>query len=436
MLQKFEKTLRHELGITPDKVVLCAVSGGMDSMCLLHLMQQLTQPIAVAHVNYHLRENDSNLDEQLVRDYCRSHQIAYFITHLKIDNKSHLQEKARNLRYNWFQELLKTTKAELIATAHHLDDQLETMMINLIRGTGIAGLTGIPSRRDQIIRPMLRFSRLEIDQYVTKLKIPHRQDLSNDTDDYLRNRIRHHITPLLVKENLSFYDSLENTIQDLKASREVFDLAITRWKEEYLNKKDKYWTIDLSIIPKAQYSIILFHLLKYFGINRTQVLNILNENTASGKLFSTKDYELLKDRNSLIIRPREKALTINYSIPKIQGSYSINESLEIELEEFQKASYTNDPDIECFDLDKVEFPLTLRTWKAGDRFTPLGLHGKHQKVQDFLSNNKVNLFDKDNVLVLEDVSRIIWLIGHRLSEEVKLSDTTKRFMQIKIINKV
>ncbi len=434
MLDKFVHILRSSLKKTPEETILCAVSGGMDSMCLLELMRTCKQNIAVAHVNYGLRNSESDKDELLVKTYCTQHSIPFHRKKMQLDTKTAVQEQARNLRYSWFEQLSSLYNYSSIATAHHLDDQIETMMINLIRGTGLKGLTGIPEQRDNIIRPLLSFSRTEIQNYVLDNNIPFRHDRSNDSDIYLRNRIRHHLTDFFYQENPNFSSTFSNTIRRLKAASQYIEDRKTIWKSRYfLSDHKAQITIDLDAIPPLHRELICFSLLEDFGFNQVQVNNILQAHT--GRMTQTENYSLLKDRKLLILRKRiSKGDDIDLiKITKDDKYIFIDECNTLLIQHSTSANISDNPLYECLDAHKITFPLVLRSWKEGDRFQPLGMGGKHQKLQDFLTHIKLHRFQKEKIRILEDTKGIIWVIGHRISERVKIQENTTNFIHLQYI---
>ena len=431
MLQKFQNHINANFGFLKDKKLLLAFSGGMDSMVLVHLFQKLNLNFALAHCNFQLRGAESDGDENFVKDYAKHNNITFFITKFDTsnyskENKLSTQVAARNLRYNWFNEILEQEKFDYIVTAHHADDVAETFMINLSRGTGLDGLTGIPSQNGNIIRPMLPFSRKEIENYVLENKLKWREDSSNASDKYLRNKIRHHIIPVFKEINESFLQSFQNTLEHLNQEQSLINDAVQMVYEKVVSEENQQLKINISaLLHYKNHKAYLYQWLNKYGFSAwNDVYNLIE--SQSGKQILSEKYILLKDRDFLILSKKEKT---NFDEIIIN---SITEKPKFPL----KLSLCNQSDISnqmknviFVDENKIQFPLTIRKWKEGDYFYPTGMKGK-KKVSKFFKDEKFTLFQKQDTWILESNNQIVWIIGHRADERFKTENTTQTIIQI------
>lgn len=431
MLQKFQNHINANFGFLKDKKLLLAISGGMDSMVLVHLFQKLNLNFALAHCNFQLRGAESDGDENFVAAYAKLNNIACFITKFDTsnyskENKLSTQVAARNLRYNWFNEILEQEKFDYIVTAHHADDVAETFMINLSRGTGLDGLTGIPSQNGNIIRPMLPFSRKEIENYVLENKLKWREDSSNASDKYLRNKIRHHIIPVFKEINESFLQSFQNTLEHLNQEQSLINDAVQMVYEKVVSEENQQLKINISaLLHYKNHKAYLYQWLNKYGFSAwNDVYNLIE--AQSGKQILSEKYILLKDRDFLILSKKEKT---NFEEIVI---HSITEKPNFPL----KLTLCNQSDISnqlknviFVDENKIQFPLTIRKWKEGDYFYPTGMQGK-KKVSKFFKDEKFTLFQKQDTWILESNNQIVWIIGYRADERFKTENTTQTIIQI------
>ena len=431
MLNKFQNHINANFSFLQDKKLIVATSGGMDSMVLVHLFQKFNLNFALAHCNFQLRGAESDGDENFVKDYAKHNNITFFVT--KFDTKNYSEENklstqvaARNLRYNWFNELLVSEKFDFVATAHHLDDQVETFLINFSRGTGLDGLTGIPSQNGNIIRPMLPFSRKEIENYVSENKLQWREDSSNTSDKYLRNKIRHHIIPVFKEINESFLQSFQNTLDHLNQEQSLVNDAVQMVYDIVVSEDNEQLKINISaLLQYENYRAYLYKWLNKYGfLAWNDVYNLIE--AQSGKQIFSEKYILLKDRDFLILSKKE---TTNFEEIII---HSITEKPNFPL----KLTLCNQSDIFnqmknviFVDENKIQFPLTIRKWKEGDYFYPSGMQGK-KKVSKYFKDEKFTLFQKQDTWILESNNKIVWIIGHRADERFKVENTTQTIIQI------
>lgn len=400
--QIFEDQLSEILPQYQSKKILVAVSGGVDSMVLFHLLKSRVAHLEVAHINYHLRGQDSNDDEVLVRNYCEQNQTPFHIYNVtEKDQKPQgsIQLWARELRYRFFKTVMAEQQLDYLATAHHLNDQLETFIINLSRGSGIKGLAGIPEHRKQIIRPLLHFSKAEIYTYADTHQIPFREDGSNTKNDYLRNFIRNTISPKLLETNPNFLEHFGNSLNYLREASDFIDEEITQKLQQITIKKtSEAWVISKDKLAQlsefAQYEI-----LKRLGFKaKAEHYKIFEAET--GSVFYGNDYQLLINREELILTPISNELTHEDEV-LIDVPYS----KEIDLKDYISVDF--DKSFEWyFDETQLQFPLKLRKQKGGDQFQPIGMKGK-KKVAKFFKDEKLSILAKSKMWLLCDASDTI-----------------------------
>ena len=435
MIKKFADHLGHNFHFLNGKKLLLATSGGLDSMAMAHLFHKLNYKIAIAHCNFQLRGMESFEDQKFVQDYADANTIPLFTTQFDTkafaeDYKLSTQVAARELRYNWFYELLEKENYDYILTAHHADDNLETFLINLSRGTGLEGLTGIPEQNGNVIRPLLQFSRQEIENYAKESNIKWREDSSNTSDKYLRNKIRHHLVPMLKELNSNFITSFQKTQSFLQQAQDmVEDASIMVYQQVAKQEGDDIY-FDLKQLKKLpNYNSYLYQWLNEFGFAAWDDIYYL-VNGQSGKQVFSSEFKLLKDRNSLILTP------INF-VNKNQ-EYLIEENqqevkipIKLSLSKVTDISLVSNTTI-FVDADKLKFPLVLRHWNEGAIFQPYGMEGKSKKVSKFFKDEKLSLIDKENTWLLYSNNEIVWIVGIRQDERFKKEITTKNILKIQL----
>lgn len=432
MLDKLKKHLSQNFPFLENAKLLLATSGGIDSMVMVYLLHELNYSIALAHCNFQLRGLESFGDQNFVQEYAQLKEIPLFLTQFDTeafakDYKLSTQIAARELRYNWFYELLETESYDYIITAHHADDVVETFIINLSRGTGLDGLVGIPEQNDKIIRPLLPFSREEIQEYAAQNHIQWREDSSNASDKYLRNKIRHHIVPLLKELNPHFLESFEKTCSYLKQSQELVEDAAVMVYQQVAQEEGETIRIDLKqLLRLPNYKSYLYQWLKEFGFTAWEDIYDLVESQSGKQVFSS-DYRLLKDRIQLILSPIQEGDETVYLIEK--DTQEIENPLMLvfsRVNEISKASHTTI----FVDEDKLTFPLVLKRWEEGDSFQPFGMNGKTKKLSKLFKDEKFSLIEKENVWVLWSANQIVWVVGIRQDERFKIDDSTKKILKI------
>lgn len=435
MLQKFQNHLLNNFQFLKGKKLLLATSGGIDSMVMLHLFQQLDFEIAIAHCNFQLRGVESFEDQKFIQDYADANAVPVYITQFDTkafaeDYKLSTQVAARELRYNWFYELLETEKYDYILTAHHADDNLETFLINLSRGTGLDGLTGIPEQNENVVRPLLAFSQQEIEDYAKLNHIKWQEDSSNASDKYVRNKIRHHLVPMLKELNPNFLSSFHKTQNYLQEAQNMVDDAAIMVYQQVAVQEGENISFDLKKLKKLpNYKSYLYQWLNEFGFTAWDDIYDLVV-SQSGKFVFSADYRLLKDRESLILSP------LDFSTEKQEYFIDANQTvvnvpLNISFSPVADMAIVSNKTI-FVDSDKLQYPLVLRHWEEGDQFQPFGMDGKSKKISKFFKDEKLSLLEKENTWLLCSNDIIVWVVGLRQDERFKIENTTKNILKIQL----
>jgi tRNA(Ile)-lysidine synthase len=432
MLLKFQNHLNTKLSFLKGKKLLLATSGGIDSMVLVDLCSQSKLDFAIAHCNFQLRGEESDEDENFVRIQMGKLQVPIFIE--RFDTKAFAEQQklsiqvvARNLRYEWFYSLLAHHNFDYILTAHHLDDSLETFLINFTRGSGIEGLTGIPEQNDKIVRPLLVFSRKEIEAYAVDNQISWREDSSNASDKYLRNKLRHEVIPVLKELNPSLLASFENTVLHLKQTQSLADDAVNHLYQTVVNEEEHHTVIDLKkLLQHANYKAYLYQWLQPFGFSDwTAVYDLLE--AQSGKQVLSESHILLKNRGVLLLFPKQTKISEEvYWIAKEQTDVKV----PLKMNFCNVSDISNQTSNVIFvDEALLQFPLTLRRWLEGDVFQPSGMTGK-KKLSKFFKDEKYSLWDKANAWLLCSADTIVWIVGKRPDERFKVTANTTKILKI------
>lgn len=439
MTEQFLHHIRkHGLCTQHDKVLL-AVSGGIDSMVMLHLFHACSfRNVAVAHCNFQLRGEDSEQDETLVKQKASEYGFAFH--QIRFDTLAYagqqglsIQMAARQLRYQWFHELQDRHQYACIATAHHLNDSLETILLNLVKGTGLDGLTGIPVKHNRVIRPLLFATRASIEAYATSQSLVWREDVSNNTDKYQRNLIRRQVIPLLRQVNPNIEEGFANTLERLQGSRELVQSALIQFEQQAVYREGDVMKVDKhKLLQSSSAAVLLWELIKSKGFNFDQCREIVQLPHQAGKTFYSSGHRLTVDRDVFMIAAGEADNNISVCIDSGQERVCAGH-LQLLLRVINRAGYVlqKDASIGQLDFDKLKFPLMWRTWQPGDHFMPLGMRN-HKKISDLLIDDKVPLPEKSAVTVLESEGAIAWVVGRRVSELFKITDSTKKILRIEI----
>jgi len=439
MVEQFLKYIHTEKLFHSSQRILLAVSGGADSMLMLHLFTDAGFSVAVAHCNFGLRGSESDGDEQFVAEYCDKYNLAFYVKYF--DTQDYALEKgisiemaARDLRYAWFDGLLSKHNLDLLATAHHQDDVIETFLINLSRGSGIKGLSGIQPKSGKIIRPMLFTNRTEILDYCTRLKIDFRTDSSNIDTIYKRNLIRQQVLPLLEQVNPAFRRNALKTIGNLHETGQLFQQRMSEIKSWIYSEDDQGVMIHIDkLLTLNPLRTILFELIREFGIQADQTNDIIDSLTKeSGRKFFSDEYRLIKDRAYLLISPFMSKQDLVFYIEEdcLKINYPVHLSFETQERkaDFRFSTHLNVIDL---DLDKVVFPLMLRHWQEGEYFQPLGMTGL-KKLSDFFIDEKYSIPEKENAWILASGNQVVWIVGKRLDDRFKITSKTKRILRIRL----
>ncbi|MCF8357201.1 MAG: tRNA lysidine(34) synthetase TilS [Prolixibacteraceae bacterium] len=439
MYRKFVQYIQSEKLFKPGDRLLVGISGGPDSVVLTRLIAKTGNPFALAHCNFNLRGADSDGDERFVQWLADDLGVECYLS--SFPTKEYAAEKgisvemaARDLRYNWFDKICIENGFHRIVVGHHLDDVLETFLLNLTRGTGIRGLTGIKPLSGKIIRPLLFATRQEIEDYAGSQGFNYRTDASNNDTTIKRNLIRHRVIPLLEQLNPSFRQNLEKTIGYLSQTSDVFFTAMEKTREKLVKKQPDRDTVSIPKLKKKQpLSLYLYELLRPYNFNSDVVAEIEQALWGEpGKQFFSPTHRLVCDRDELIITQlAEKGAALFY-IEKDQEVFDGPVRLHIFEEPFsENYPITRDEKIATIDADKVSFPLVLRKWQTGEYFRPLGMKGL-KKLSDFFIDEKYSIPDKENAWILYSGDRVVWIVGKRIDDRVKLTPETKTVLRIEL----
>lgn len=442
MIEEFKAFIKNQsLFYSGDKLML-AVSGGIDSVVLVDLCYRAGYSFAIAHCNFMLRSKDSDADEAFVRSLAEKYGVACFVKKFNTmqasqQQRDSVQMAARRLRYKWFTELLQQEEYQYVATAHHKNDVFETMLFNLCKGTGIAGLHGIPLKAGQVIRPLLFTERNTIENYAQQYALAWREDSSNISRKYARNLIRLEVMPKLLQINPALLSTLDTTLERLYFTEKVLQQYAKEVKERSIEKRGKDIYLLLSVLQSIEaMPVILAEILKPYGFNYDQSKTIATQihdtsRDQVGNTFHSENYTLNLDRKHLIISPSRERETRVYYLEQSEEELKVNQHfvLKCKTQDARHYHINADPKIAALDLDKLRFPLQVRSWQAGDWFQPLGMKGK-KKLSDFMIDHKIPLNLKDRVYVLTSGEAIVWVMGYRIDDRFKITKATKQVFQI------
>lgn len=440
LIEQFKKHCKDHFPDLPKEKVLLAISGGCDSMVLAHLFLALGIKFSIAHCNYKLRGKDSDADAALVREFSEEWQLNFHYNELNSfegKSKARLQERARQVRYEWFEELCITYGYTLIATAHHANDSAETLLMNLAKGTGIRGLHGIPERNGRIIRPLLFANRHAIRQYAGDQGIVYREDLSNESDDYSRNALRHHVIPALEQIFPQTVSSIAQSIEYFKGAETYYRMAIEQERKKILQQRGQDLYIPIRRLRMtADVPTMLLELLLPYGFSAAQTQEATKLiDTESGHWISSDTHKLVKDRDFLIICRLNSDHTDMLVIPEDKAEESTPEGV-FRFTRIEETELTAEiPNCICVDAEKLQFPLVLRRRRTGDYFYPSGFGKKKKKISKLLIDKKVSLPNKEKVWILCSGPQIIWVAGFRADERFQCGKGTKNFLRIEFLPK-
>lgn len=441
LLQRVKSYIKAHALLTADATYLVALSGGADSVALLLALHELHYPIEAAHCNFHLREEASDKDEAFCMELCRALNIKLHLAHF--DTRAYaslhhisIEMAARNLRYRYFENLRKDIGAAGICVAHHQDDNVETVLLNLIRGTGIYGLTGMKPKHGKILRPLLCVNKTDILNFLEDKQQHYRTDASNLIPDVQRNKIRLEIIPALQQINPAATRNILKTVDYLTSIEHILANVLQDVRQRVIvSSTNSLLTISIkALIKEPLYQDLLWYILKDYGFHEAQVKQILASlATGTGKRWESKTSVLTINREMLLVKPLvENTEDTIYKIPET-GNYSFTNTLHLTLSiEENHANYLigKEPKTAFLDADKVQFPLILRHFQQGERFVPFGMTGK-KLISDYLTDKKCSLFEKQQQMVLTDATgEIIWLVNQRTDNRYKVTTTTRRILKI------
>ncbi|RYD59028.1 MAG: tRNA lysidine(34) synthetase TilS [Sphingobacteriales bacterium] len=441
LLQRFKKNWAEKAFAADDQTTLLAVSGGVDSMAMAHLFLKAGLKFAIAHCNFQLRGAEADGDEELVRSWAQQHGVSFhyirFDTQLKSEEwKKGIQETARILRYDWLDSICEEHKYARLATAHHANDNAETLLMNLFKGTGMAGLHGIPVQNDRIIRPLLFAAKQEVLEYAQAENITWREDASNTKDDYLRNAVRLNLIPAIDKHFPNVVQQLSDSISRFAEAEVLYKRAIEEERKKLLEKRGSdYYIPVLKLKHRKPLNTICYELCSPFGFTSAQVPHILQlMDSESGHYISSPSHRIIRNRNFLIIT----------TVPAQQADLILIEGFPCTIEtEHHKFHFSiekkpekiiADNTIALIDMKRVVLPLVLRKWRIGDYFYPLGMGMKKKKISRYFIDQKVPIHEKERAWVLESDKRIAWVAGMRLDERFKITDHTQEVLRVTLKN--
>ena len=442
--KKFKEFIAEKKLFSKGDRIILAVSGGVDSVVMAELFSRAGISFGIAHCNFQLRGDESDGDEKFVRDLAAGYKVEFFVRRFQTNNKTSkdklsVQERARKQRYEWFGELVESYGYDFVATAHHLNDSIETFFINLLRGTGISGMRGIPLKlkTPPTVRPMLFARKDDIENFATKNKLLFRLDASNETDLYFRNKLRHHLMPVLMQLNPQFEKVMERTLRNLAFAEEMMKAQLRgKFSERKSGLKAGDLKIDKDDLERSGFPAeTLMALLQIYGFNASQAEDAWSSKT--GSQFFAGDYVLTSDRRQFILQKKndrsETVLSIS-SKDKKASSGKLNLSFHSK-KKTPGLDLTTDSNGKQFVVDRqlLHFPLVMRKWEPGDTFYPLGMKGK-KKISDFLTDRKVSRPDKEKTYVLLSDNEIVCVLGHRIDDRYKVTEQTTEIYRIKLSN--
>jgi len=440
LYRQFDQFTRNKGLFDSSDRILIAVSGGIDSMTLLHLMAHASIPGGVAHCNFSLRGSESDEDERFVGEQAKQlgylfHTIRFDTSKYALDHHCSIQMAARDLRYEWFERLRKDHGYTLIALAHNLNDRIETFFINLSRGTGVAGLGSISPRQGVLIRPLLFATRAMITDYVRQQHLAFREDSSNQKDDYTRNYLRHHILPEFKDYFPSFEEIMAENMDKFSEAALIYRHAVRETLERMITRQDRVMHLDIqSLLRFPAPQAILYEWLKPCGFSNHIADSVLSAlETDPGKQFFSPTHRLVCDRSDLLLEEQTSPETKIYYIEEFVQSVTDPVALKFSVSEKTESFLPKgDSRMAWLDYEALQFPLILRKWRNGDYFCPLGMKSL-KKVSDFFINEKISRIDKEKVWMLCSGDEIVWIVGRRIDHRYRVTPSTRNILKVELV---
>ncbi len=437
MVEAFQKFIDDEQLIGQGDRVLVAVSGGIDSMVLLDLFAKSSYHFAICHCNFRMRGLASTLDQKFVAKAADRLGVAFYVT--QFDTKEYarthkmgIQEAARHLRYRWFDDIMQLHHYDWLATAHHQDDQIETIMLNIGRGAGIGGLVGMLPKRDQIIRPMLFAAKRDIRTYADQQGISYREDESNRSNKYRRNYIRNKLIPQIEKRYPRYRSRMTENIRIWQKGARLLQGFLTDQIDRIVTKGDVQ-TADLAKLEPSLRDLVLFEWLRSYGFNYSQVSQMVTaaDQSHSGRTFISQQHRVLLDRGKLMLTSIAVASDLTVEIAEGQQLVHLPEGqLHLKLMSAIPERFATDHHVAYIDAQRLRYPLTLRKWRPGDRFHPLGLAGKKQKLKKYFAGRKFSKLDKERQWLLVSQDEIFWVVGHRIDHRFRITSESRFVLRL------
>ncbi len=440
-MQLFQQYITQKHLLQKNDRVLLAISGGVDSVVLFHLLHTSNFEVGLAHCNFKLRGEESDKDEEFLQKLGAQHDFPVFTIQFDteqyaIENKCSIQMAARELRYKWLEEIRSEKDFTFIATAHHQNDIAETVLYNLTKGTGIAGLHGILPKNGKLIRPLLFASKTEIETYAQTHNLQYRTDASNQSTKYARNKIRHLVMPVLKELNSKLEETFYENVQRFAEVEQIYREGIEAYRKKLLEHKKHDTLISIAKLRKIPaIRTVLYELLKGYGFNASQVRQLIQAFDAeAGKVFYSESHQIIKDRKHFILSEKNSRSSGFALIQAEQTQVEMSElMLQINRHTAENFEIPKDASIACLDADKLQFPLVLRKWKDGDYFYPLGMKRKKKKLSRFFIDLKLSRTEKERIWVLTNSQKhLLWVVGYRLDERFKITHKTQDIYQISI----
>ena len=439
MLNKVKSFIETENLLTESATVVVGLSGGADSVVLVHILKQLNYRCIAAHCNFHLRIEESNRDELFVRKFCNTNNIELYtidfdtISHSK-SHKISIEMAARELRYKWFEEIRKKTGAEAIAVAHHADDNAETLLLNLVRGTGIRGLTGISPKNGNIIRPLLCVGRNEVEKYTQTMSLEFVTDSTNQQNEYQNNKKINIILPLISDINPLVNKTLNENAKRFESIFRIYQQYIQEKQNLIVRKTENEVYINIDLLKQEpEINTLLYEICRDYGFHPDQINGIIQSlDSISGKKWHSTTHTLLKDRKYLIIKELEKYFFCEVEV--YSDTDELFEPMHLNFRHFIKhPDYKISRNPFCVHIDAgfLKFPLLIRKFTVCDSFIPFGMKGRN-KLSDFFSDQKLTAYQKENIYVLTSDNNIVWIIGYRIDNRFAINDNTTEILEIQV----